>query len=50
MGILLVNKKVENENVNPILAWSCQKHELEMVLSLTLHHYPRMKKETTVKW
>lgn len=44
MRILLINK-VEIKNVNPILAWSSQKYGLEMVLSLTFHHYPRLKKE-----
>lgn len=50
MRDLLINKKVENKSVNPLLAWSCQKYGLEMALSLVFHHYPRVKKETTVKW
>lgn len=48
MRFFLKNKKVENKNANPILAWSCQKDGLEMALS-PFHHYPRLKKETTVE-
>lgn len=29
---------------------SCQQYRLSMALTLPFHHYPRVKKETTVKW
>lgn len=49
MRLLLINKKVENKNVNPILACSCQQYRFWMAFTVLFHHYPTMKKKNTSK-
>lgn len=46
MRLLFINKKVENKNVNPILACSCQQYRFWMAFTLLFHHYPTMKKNS----